>query len=165
MSRRARVRMKILVDADACPVKEEIYRVARRHGLSVTLVANSRMAIPASESVSLELVTGRFDAADDRIVERAAAGDVVISDDIPLASRCLEKGAWVLSPKGHRFTEDNIGDALATREILSQLRDGGVATGGPAPFDRKHRSRFLEQIEGTIRAARTVLARSLAGAE
>jgi hypothetical protein len=149
-----KARMKILVDADACPVKDEIYRVARRHGLSVTLVANSPMTTPNGGWVRLEVVAGRFDAADDRIVEQAEAGDVVISDDIPLAARCLEKGAWVLSPKGRRFTEDNIGDALAAREILSQLRDGGVVTGGPAPFGRKHRSRFLEQIEETIREAR-----------
>ncbi|NJL27162.1 MAG: YaiI/YqxD family protein [Thermoanaerobaculia bacterium] len=146
--------MKILVDADACPVKTEVCRVAQRHALPVIFVANSRMAVPQIGSVRLQVVGGRFDAADDWIVEQAEASDVVISDDIPLASRCLEKGAWVLSPKGRRFTEDNIGDALATREILAQLRETGVATGGPAPFDRKHRSRFLESFEETLRAAR-----------
>lgn len=149
--------MKILVDADACPVKTEVCRVAQRHALPVIFVANSRMTVPLGGSVRLQVVGGRFDAADDWIVEQTEAGDVVISDDIPLASRCLEKGAWVLSPKGRPFTEDNIGDALATREILSQLREGGVVTGGPAPFDRKHRSRFLEAFEVILRAARRAL--------
>ena len=108
--------MKILVDADACPVKDEIYRVARRHGLAVLVVANSPMTVPAVDSIALEVVGGRFDAADDRIVERAEAGDVVVSNDVPLAARCLAKGAWVLSPSGRRFTEESIGDDVATRD-------------------------------------------------
>ena len=146
--------MKILVDADACPVKDEIYRVARRHGLAVLVVANSPMTVPAVDSIALEVVGGRFDAADDRIVERAEAGDVVVSNDVPLAARCLAKGAWVLSPTGRRFTEDSIGDDVATRDLLAHLRDGGRITGGPPPFGARDRSRFLDQLEGTIRAAR-----------
>ena len=146
--------MKILVDADASPVKDEVYRVARRHALPVTLVANSPMTVPASDMLRLEVVSGRFDAADDRIVELTDAGDVVVSGDIPLAARCIAKGALVLSPKGRRFTEDGIGDALATRDLLAHMREGGTITGGPPPFDRKDRSRFLEQLEATVRAAR-----------
>ena len=146
--------MKILVDADACPVKDEVYRVARRHGLPVLVVANSAMRVPSVDSIVLEVVSGRFDAADDRIVERTCAGDIVVSNDIPLAARCLAKGARVLSPKGRRFTEESIGDDLATRDLLAQLRDGGAVTGGPPPFDARDRSRFLDQLESTIRAAR-----------
>jgi uncharacterized protein YaiI (UPF0178 family) len=148
--------MKILVDADACPVKNEIYKVARRHGLSIVLVANTPMSLPPDPAVSLQVVSGRFDAADDWIVANAEPSDVVVTDDIPLAARCLEQGALALSPKGRIFTEDNIGDAVVTREILSQLRDSGVNTGGPAPYDAKHRSRFLEAFEQTLRAAARV---------
>ena len=155
--------MKILVDADACPVKDEIYRVARRHALPVVLVANSTMAVPASDTVRLEVVSGRFDAADDRIVELAEAGDVVVSGDIPLAARCIAKGALVLSAKGRRFDEESIGDALVTRDLLDHLRGGGMVTGGPPPFDRKDRSRFLDGLEASIRAARSRSSRSSAG--
>jgi len=146
--------MKILVDADSCPVKDEVYRVAARHRLPVLVVANSAMAVPLAESITLEVVGGDLDAADDRIVERAERGDVVVSNDIPLAARCLAKGAWVLSPKGRRFSEDSIGDDLVTRDLLAHLRAGGQLTGGPPPFERKDRSRFLDQLETTIRAAR-----------
>ncbi len=146
--------MKILVDADACPVKDEVYRVARRHGLPVVLVANSAMTVPMEDSVRLEVVSGRFDAADDRVAELAEAGDVVVCDDIPLAARAIAKGAWVLTPKGRRFDAESIGDALATREVLAHLRARGMVTGGPAPFDRQHRSRFLDALEATLRAAK-----------
>ena len=146
--------MKILLDADACPVKDETYRVARRHGLPVLVVANSPLTIPASDAVTLEVVGGRFDAADDRIVERAESGDVVVSNDVELASRCIAKGARVLSPSGRVFTEDSIGDDLATRDLLAHLRGGGKVTGGPPPFQPRDRSRFLEQLEATIRFAR-----------
>lgn len=146
--------VKILVDADACPVKNEVYRVARRHGLRVLVVANAPLTVPGIESIVLEVVGGRFDAADDRIVDRAEAGDVVVSNDVALAARCLAQGAWVLSPAGRRFTEDSIGDDLATRDLLSHLRDGGKVTGGPPPFGPRDRSRFLDQLETTIRAAR-----------
>ena len=146
--------MKILVDADACPVKDEVYRVARRHALPVLVVANSPMTVPTVDGIALEVVSGRFDAADDRIVERAEPGDVVVSSDVPLAARCLAKGAWVLGPTGRRFTEDSIGDDVATRDLLAHLRGGGRITGGPPPFGPRDRSRFLEQLEATIRAAR-----------
>jgi uncharacterized protein YaiI (UPF0178 family) len=152
--------MKILVDADACPVKAEIYRVARRHGLPVVLVANSPMTVPAEDAVRLEVVSGRFDAADDRIVELAEGGDVVVSDDIPLAARAVAKGALVLTPKGRRFDEESIGDAVATREVLAHLREQGVVTSGPAPYDRQHRSQFLDALEATIRAAQRATRRS-----
>jgi uncharacterized protein len=148
--------MKILVDADACPVKDEVYRVARRHALPVVLVANSPMAVPGGDMVRLEVVGGKFDAADDRIVELAEAGDVVVSGDIPLAARCIAKGALALSPKGRRFDEESIGDALMTRDLLEHLRGGGVVTGGPPPFERRDRSKFLEQLEAVVRAARRV---------
>lgn len=144
----------ILVDADGCPVKQEIYRVAQRYGLKVTLVANSPMQIPQTDWIELVVVSDRFDAADDWIVERVIKNDIVISGDIPLASRCLKKGARVIAPKGRVFTENSIGDALATRDILSHLRDSGIMTGGPAPFDKRDRSRFLQSLDGVIQTIR-----------
>jgi uncharacterized protein YaiI (UPF0178 family) len=146
--------VKILVDADACPVKEEVYRVARRHGLAVLLVANTPMTVPPQDLVTLEVVGGAFDAADDRIAERAEPGDVVVTGDVALAARCLAQGALALGPNGRVFTEDGIGDDLATRDLLAHLRGGGQLTGGPAPFRAKDRSRFLDLLETTIRAAR-----------
>lgn len=146
--------LNIFVDADGCPVKEEVYRVARRHGLGATIVANARMRIPEEDRFSLVVVGGRFDAADDWIVEHAGRDDIVISSDIPLASRCLRKGAVVLDQRGGVFTEDSIGDALANRELLSHLRDLGTLTGGPAPFSARDRSRFLHRLDETIRAIR-----------
>lgn len=124
----------IFVDADACPVKQEVYRVAKRYGLKVTLVSNSRMRTPNEDWLEMIVVDGQFDAADDWIVEHVSENDIVISGDVPLASRCLEKGAKVLAPTGHFFSQDNIGEALASREFLSYLRDIGTITGGPAPF-------------------------------
>lgn len=143
-----------MVDADGCPVKQEIYRVARRYALKATLVANSGMQIPDEDWLKLVIVSGQFDAADDWIVEHVAANDIVISGDIPLASRCLAKGARALDFKGRIFTEDSIGDALATRDILSHLRASGVMTGGPAPFAKQDRSRFLQRLDGIIQAIR-----------
>lgn len=143
----------IFVDADACPVKQEIYRVAGRHGLRVILVSNSWMRTPLDANVELVVVDGGLDVADDWIAERVRENDIVVTADIPLASRCLEKRALALAPSGRLFTEDMIGEALATREILSQLRDVGVATGGPAPFEKKDRSRFLQRLEQVIRTA------------
>ena len=144
--------LEIYVDADGCPVKEEVYRVAKRYGIRVTLVANSRMRTPAGDRVHLVVVGGRFDAADDWIVEHVGEDDIVISGDIPLASRCLKKGAHVIGATGRPFTAENIGEALATREILSHLRDLGTVTAGPAPFDQRDRSRFLHRLDETIRA-------------
>jgi uncharacterized protein YaiI (UPF0178 family) len=143
--------LDIYVDADGCPVKEEVYRVAKRHGLKVTLVANSQMRVPAGDWVQLVVVGGRFDAADDWIVEHVGQDDIVISGDIQLASRCLKKGAQVIGTTGRAFTEENIGEALSTRELLSHLRDLGTVTGGPAPFDPRDRSRFLHRLDETIR--------------
>ena len=145
---------EILVDADACPVKEEVYRVAKRYGLKVMLVANSQMHIPSEDWLELVVVSNQFDAADDWIVDHATRNDIVISGDIPLASRCLKKGARVLGPNGHAFTENSIGDALATRDLMSHLRDIGIMTGGPAPFEKRDRSRFLQSLDGIIQAIR-----------
>ena len=145
---------EILVDADGCPVKQEVYRVAKRYGLKVTVVANSQMHIPSEDWIELVVVSDQFDAADDWIVEYITKNDIVISGDIPLASRCLKKGARVLGPKGHVFTEDSIGDALATRDLMSHLRDIGIMTGGPAPFKKRDRSRFLQSLDGIIQAIR-----------
>jgi uncharacterized protein YaiI (UPF0178 family) len=146
--------LHIFVDADACPVKDEVYRVAQRYGLAVTLVANSWMRVPKNELLHLEVVAGAFDAADDFIAEHAGQDDIVISADIPLAARCLAKGACVLGSTGRPFTEDNIGSALATRELLSGLRDLGEIGGGPPPFSKRDRSQFLQQLDEMINTIR-----------
>ena len=146
--------LHIFVDADACPVKQEIYRVASRHGLGVTLVAGSRMRIPENDQVTLKLVAQGMDAADDWIEEHAEADDIVITGDIPLAARCLAKGAYVLGPTGKPFTEDNIGTVLATRDLLAELRQTGEVTGGPRPLHKRDRSRFLERLDKAIHAIR-----------
>jgi uncharacterized protein YaiI (UPF0178 family) len=144
----------VFVDADACPVKDEVVRVAERYALDVVLVANAWMRVPPKERVRLEVVPGDFDAADDWIAEHAGEGDVVVTADLPLASRCLAKGARVIGPNGREHTEDNIGDALAGRELMQQLRDMGLAGGGPAPFGKKDRSRFLQSLDRVIQALR-----------
>jgi hypothetical protein len=144
----------IFVDADACPVKQEIYRVAKRHMLKVTLVSNSAMRIPHESWLALVVVDRQFDAVDDWIVEHVTENDVVISGDIPLASRCLAKGAVVLDLRGGVFTADNIGEALASRVLLSHLRDLGTIAGGPAPLERRDRSRFLQRLDETIQTIR-----------
>jgi uncharacterized protein YaiI (UPF0178 family) len=146
--------LDIFVDADGCPVKQEVYGVAKRYGLKVTLVSNSWMRTPHADWLELVVVEGQFDAADDWIVEYVSEDDIVISGDIPLASRCLERGALVLGPTGRMFTEDNIGEALASRALLSHLRDLGTITGGPAPFENRDRSRFLQRLDETIQAVR-----------
>ena len=146
--------LDIFVDADGCPVKDEVYRVARRHGLGATVVSNARMRIPEEDRITLVVVGDRFDAADDWIVEHAGRDDIVISADIPLASRCLKKGAVVLDQRGGEFTEDNIGAALAGREISAHLRDLGNLTGGPPPFSARDRSRFLHRPDESIRTIR-----------
>ncbi|HUG98967.1 MAG TPA: YaiI/YqxD family protein [Gammaproteobacteria bacterium] len=142
----------IYVDADACPVKAEAVKVAVRHGLPVTFVANSWMQLPRGQRVHLEVVSGAFDAADDWIVARIEPGDIVVTADIPLASTALRKGACVLGPGGRPFTDDNIGDALATRDLLADLRAYGVG-GGPPPFEQRDRSRFLQALELAVREA------------
>ena len=146
--------LHLFIDADACPVKNETYRVAKRYGLQVTLVANSWMQTPPGDWLELVVVGGKFDEADDWIVERVEKDDIVITADIPLAARCLEKGSEVLGPKGRPFTPESIGDALATRELMSQLRDLGTVTGGPAPFEKRDRSNFLQGLDKMIQAIR-----------
>lgn len=142
--------LEIIVDADGCPVKEEVYRVATRYGLKVTLVANSRMRIPNEDWIQLKLVENQLNAADDWIAENIMENDIVISADIPLASRCLKKGAKVLDPRGRIYTPDSIGDALASRDLFSSLRELGAITGGPAPFEKQDRSRFLQRLNEII---------------
>ncbi len=146
--------LHIFVDADACPVKEEVYRVASRYGLHVTLVANSWMRVPEQRWIVLEIVGDGPDAADDWIVEHVQPGDIVVTADIPLASRCLKAGAWVIGTSGKPFTEDNIGSALATRDLLSELRSTGEITGGPPPLTKRDRSRFLQQLDAGIQSLR-----------
>ena len=146
--------LHIYVDADACPVKPEIYRVARRCRLEVTLVANSWMNIPEDPSFTLRVVGDALDEADDWIVDHCQANDIVIAIDIPLADRCLKKGARVLGYKGRVFTIEGIGDAMANREIAANLRDAGIMTGGPAPFGKQDRARFLQALDALIHACR-----------
>ncbi|MEM1380625.1 MAG: YaiI/YqxD family protein [Pseudomonadota bacterium] len=141
----------ILVDADACPVKEEVYKVARRYGVAVRLVANAYMRVPREDLISLEVVSDAFDAADDRIVELVSSDSVVVTADILLADRCLKAGAeTVLAPNGKPFTADMIGGAIATRAIMADLRGGGDQVGGPPPFTKQDRSRFLSALDTAL---------------
>ncbi|MFH2008304.1 MAG: YaiI/YqxD family protein [bacterium] len=146
--------LEVFIDGDACPVKQEIYRVAQRYGLCVTLVTNSRMRAPQEHWIRLVLVEGHLDAADDWIAEHVGEDDIVVTADIPLADRCLKRRALVLGNTGRPFTEENIGDALATRELLSDLRDLGSVTGGPPPFSKRDRSQFLQRLDEMIQSAR-----------
>ena len=147
--------IRILVDADACPVKEEVYRVAFRHGVAVKVVSNMRMRVPDHALVERVVVSGAFDAADDWIAEEATATDVVITGDILLADRALKAGATVIGHNGKPFTEASIGGAIATRSIMADLRVGGDVVGGPAPFAKADRSRFLQALdEALVRVAR-----------
>jgi uncharacterized protein YaiI (UPF0178 family) len=143
----------IYVDADACPVKSEVYRVADRYQMPVKVVANAPLRVPDSERVELVVCPG-FGAADDWIAAHTTAGDIVITADIPLAARCLETGARVLGPKGHEFTDRDIGEVLATRDLLDGLRQGGAVTGGPAAMTGKDRSRFLSRLDELVNAVR-----------
>lgn len=151
--------LHIYVDADACPVKNEIYRVAERYGLPVTLVSASPMRIPSLPDLTLEVVAQGFDAADDWIVAHAGRHDIVVTTDIPLAARCLERGAYALGPTGRPFTESNIGDALATRNLLSELRGAGLDSSGPPPFDARDRSRFLQALDQAVHSLRRAIDR------
>jgi hypothetical protein len=146
--------MPIYIDADACPVKEEVYRVARRYGIKVFVVSNAPIRVPREDLIELVEVKGGFDVADDWIAERAGAGDIAVTADIPLADRCLRRGARVLGPKGLEFTEDAIGNALATRALLDMLRQSGEFGGGPSPFAKADRSRFLSKLDELVHAAR-----------
>jgi uncharacterized protein YaiI (UPF0178 family) len=142
--------LHIFIDADACPVKKEVYRVADRYGLAVILVANARMRVPRKRWIRLEIVGTRFDAADDWIAEHVQPDDIVVSADILLAGRCLQKGARVIGPTGKLFTEDNIGHSVATRDLLAELREAGEITGGPPPMKKRDRSRFLQKLDAVI---------------
>ncbi|MET0361706.1 MAG: YaiI/YqxD family protein [Sphingobium sp.] len=142
--------MRIWVDADACPVKEEVYKVAFRHGVPVTIVSNSPIRIPAHELLDRVVVSDGFDAADDWIAERADARSVCVTADILLADRCLKAGATVLAPNGKPFTTSSIGSAVAVRAIMADLRAGGDVVGGPPPFAKADRSRFLSALDEAV---------------
>ena len=146
--------LHIYIDADACPVKTEVYRVAERYRLDVTLVANSWMRVPEGERVSLVVVGDAPDEADDWIAEHVQADDIVITAAIPLASRCLAVGARVIGNNGKPFTDANIGQAVATRDLMSDLREAGEATKGPPPMGKKDRSRFLQQLDQVVQTIR-----------
>jgi uncharacterized protein YaiI (UPF0178 family) len=142
--------VRILVDADACPVKDEIYRVAFRREVPVKVVSNSHLRVPAHPLIERVVVSDKFDAADDWIVEAADAKTVVVTGDILLADRCLKKGAIVIGQNGKPFTAASIGGAIATRAIMADLRSGAGVTGGPAPFARADRSRFLQALDEAL---------------
>lgn len=145
----------IYVDADACPVKQEIYKVAERHGWTVQVVANDIIALPVHPLIKRVVVGAGFDAADDWIAERAGAGDIVITADVPLASRCVKAGAEVLAHNGKGFSDKSIGMALATRNLMAELREAGQVTGGPRPFSQRDRSAFLSALhEAIVRVSR-----------
>lgn len=142
--------MIIYIDADACPVKNETYKVADRYSVPVCVVVNSWMRIPENGLVTLQVVEGDFDAADDWIVSQTGPGDIVITGDILLASRCIESGARVLGTRGKEFTEAGIGEAVAMRALKDQLRQMGEITGGPPPMGQKSRSRFLSTLDEMV---------------
>src|ERR1700740_868679 len=142
---------RIYVDADACPVKDEIYRVAARHGLAVSVVAGQFIRVPQDPLIERVAAGAGMDAADDWIAERAHAGDVVVTADLPLADRCVKAGAEVIAPNGKPFTEQSIGMTLAMRNLKTDLRSSGEVTGGPRTFSPRDRSAFLTALDQTIR--------------
>lgn len=144
-------RIRIFVDADACPVKDEVYRVAARHGLPVSVVANGFIRVPQDPLIERVAAGAAPDAADDWIAARAGATDIVITADVPLASRCVKAGAQVIAPTGKPFTEDSIGMAVAVRNLMHDLRSAGEVTGGPRPFSPRDRSTFLSALDQAIR--------------
>jgi hypothetical protein len=145
-----RTPIRIFVDADACPVKAEIYRVAERHGVHVFVVSNSVMAIPPAPWIERVIVGAGADAADDWIAERATQGDIVVTADIPLAARVVKAGADAIGPAGRAFTEASIGNTLATRNLMDELRSSGLITGGPKAFTARDRSAFLSALDLAI---------------
>jgi len=146
---------RVFVDADACPVKDEIFRVAQRYGLKVLVVSNSTLRIPRNPLFEAVVVArGQFDGADDWIVEQITDRDIAVTADIPLAARCLEKGARALDAKGKVYSPDSIGDALASRELMTHLRAMGEMGGGPPPFTARDRSTFLQRLDDLIQALR-----------
>lgn len=142
--------IRIFIDADACPVKDETFKVAERHRVPVIVVSNSYLRVPANRLFSQVVVEKDPDAADDHIAENVDTNGVVITADIPLADRCLKAGAKVIAPNGKPFTVDSIGAQLATRALMQDLRSGGDIIGGPPPFDKRDRSRFLESLHEAI---------------
>lgn len=140
----------VFLDADACPVKDEAYKVAARYGLKTYVVSNAFMQIPQSRLIERVIVDAGPDVADDWIAERATAGDIVVTNDIPLAERALAAGAAAIAPNGRAFTKDSIGSAIAQRALMEQIRSTGEITGGPRPFDRADRSRFLQAMDEAI---------------
>lgn len=142
--------IRIFVDADACPVKDEIYRVAGRYRLPVFVVANGFINVPRDPLIERVLVPAGPDVADDWIIERAEQGDIVVTADVPLAARAVKKGAAVIGPTGRAFTEDSIGMALATRNLLDDLRSAGAVTKGPPPFSQRDRSAFLSALDVAV---------------
>jgi uncharacterized protein YaiI (UPF0178 family) len=146
--------MRIFIDADACPVKDEVYKVAARYGLSTVVVSNSFIAIPSSKLIERMIVDAGPDVADDWIAEQCQPGDIVVTNDIPLADRVLKKDAAALAPNGRVFTPDSIGSALANRAIGEHLRSMGEVTGGPKAFDRQARSRFLQALDEAVNRER-----------
>lgn len=142
--------LNIFIDADACPVKQEVYRVAGRFKLKTTVVANTYIRVPENPLIMAVIVDDGPDAADNWIVQNTEKNDIVITADIPLASRSIKKGARVISPTGKLLTEDNIGQIVATRNLMADLRDTGEMTGGPPPFSKKDRSNFLQKFDELI---------------
>lgn len=142
--------IRIYVDADACPVKDEVFRVAARYGLHVLVVANAFLNLPREPWIERVVVGDTFDAADDWIAERASPGAVVITADVPLASRCVKAGASALSPTGKAFTDSSVRMALATRNLMQELREAGAVTGGPPPFSARDRSAFLGALDRAV---------------
>lgn len=145
---------KIYIDADGCPVKDETYKVAARYKIHVVVVANQYLNIPLDPLIEISVVSGGFDAADDWIVEQVTDRDIVVTSDILLAERCVRKKARVLGPKGNEFTEDNVGTAVANRELAHNLRMMGEKRGGPSAMDKKSRSQFLGKLDQIIQALR-----------
>ena len=144
----------IYVDADACPVKAEVVRVAERHGLRTVMVSDGGIRPDPNPLVELAIVPPGPDAADDWIAEHAEAGDICVTNDIPLAARCLQNGGFAIKPNGDPFTEQGIGMALANRELMQSLRETGAVTGGPRPFGKADRSAFLNRLETMVQAAK-----------
>ena len=145
---------QVFIDADACPVKDETYKVASRYGLMTTVVSNSFIQIPVSRLIARMIVEAGPDAADDWIAERAQPGDIVVTNDIPLADRVLKAGAAAIAPNGRPFTADSIGQALAQRSIMEHIRSTGEVTGGPKPFAAADRSRFLQALDEAVQRER-----------
>jgi uncharacterized protein YaiI (UPF0178 family) len=146
--------LEIYVDADGCPVKDEVYRVAGRYGLRVWVVANAWLRVSDSDLVTRVTVGEGLDSADDWIAERIREGDVAVTADVPLADRCVKRGALAIAPDGRRFTEESIGSDVATRNLMTTLREAGTITGGGRPFTRQDRSRFLGALDAAIHVIR-----------